>query len=67
MVPVISVDDYPLTLRIQKWVFSGCTVLPDSNETELRSSDQEASPSAGKNIVCMEVCPYSYFQWCGYF
>ena len=28
---------------------SGCTVPPDSKETELRSSNQEASPSAGKN------------------
>ena len=54
--------------------FSGCTVPPDSKETELGSSDQESSPSAGKNTVvvfsamsCMEVCPYSYFCWCGYF
>ena len=33
-------------------MFSGCTVPPDrldSKETELRSSDQEASPSADKN------------------
>ena len=30
-------------------MFSGCTVLPDSKETETGSSDQEASPSAGKN------------------
>ena len=30
-------------------MFSGCTVLPDSKETELGSSDQEAFPSAGKN------------------
>ena len=30
-------------------MFSGCTVLPDSKETELGSSDQEASLSAGKN------------------
>ena len=30
-------------------MFSGCTVPPDSKETELESSDQEASPSAGKN------------------
>ena len=29
-------------------MFSGCTVTPDSKETELGSSDQEASPSAGK-------------------
>ena len=30
-------------------MFPGCTVPPDSKETELRSSDQETSPSAGKN------------------
>ena len=30
-------------------MFSGFTVLPDSKETELESSNQEASPSAGKN------------------
>ena len=55
-------------------VFSGCTVPPDSKETELGSSDQEASPSAGKNtevvlVPCsrMEVRPYNYFRWCGYF
>ena len=29
--------------------FSGCTVLPDSKETELGSSDQETSPSTSKN------------------
>ena len=30
-------------------MFSGCTVPPDSKEKELGHSDQEASPSAGKN------------------
>ena len=30
-------------------MFSGCTVPPDSKKTELGSSNQEASPSAGKN------------------
>ena len=30
-------------------MFSCCNVLPDSKETKLGSSDQEASPSAGKN------------------
>ena len=29
-------------------MFSGCTVPPDSKETELGSIDQEASLSAGK-------------------
>ena len=55
-------------------MFSDCTVSPDIKETELGSSDQEASPSTGKNtgvvlVPCshMEVCPYSYFRWCGYF
>ena len=31
-------------------MFSGCNVLTDNKETELGSSNQEASPSAGKNI-----------------
>ena len=46
----------------------------DSKETELGISDKEASASAGKNtgvvlVPCsrMEVRPYSYFRWCGYF
>ena len=50
-------------------MFSGCTVPPDSKETELGSSDQETSPSAGKTtgvvlVPCsrMEVHPYSYFH-----
>ena len=30
-------------------MFSGCTVPPDGKETELGSSDQEASLSARKN------------------
>ena len=36
-------------------MFSDCTVPPDSKEAELDSSNQEASPSAGKNtgIVLM--------------
>ena len=55
-------------------MFSGCTVPPDSKETELGSSDQEASPLAGKNIGVVlvpcsriEVRPYSYFRWWAYF
>ena len=78
---LISVDAYPflvfsdLTSHLEDTgTFSGCTVPPDSKETELRSSDQEAFPSAGKNtgvvlVPCsrMEVRPYSYFRWCGYF
>ena len=45
-------------------MLSDCIVPPDSKETELRSSNQEASPSAGKNtrvvlVPCsrMEVNP----------
>ena len=82
MVAVISVDAYPflafsdLTCHLEDM---GIGVLwlhvpPDSKETELGSSNQEASPSAGKNtrvvlVPClhMEVHPYSYFPWCGYF
>ena len=30
-------------------MFSGCNVPPDSKETKLGSSDQEASPSPSKN------------------
>ena len=51
-------------------MFSGFTVSTDSKDTELGSSDQEASSSAGKNTgvvlvpcSCMEVCPHRYF-WC---
>ena len=82
MVAVISVDAYPFLafsdlichLEDTGIVFAGCTVPPDSKETELRSSDQEASPSAGKNtgvvlVPCshMEMRPYSYSRWYGYF
>ena len=49
-------------------------MLPDSKETEPGSGNQEASSSAGKNnrvvlVPClhMQVHPYSYFWWCGYF
>ena len=36
-------------------MLSGCTVPPDSKETKLGSSEQEASPSAGKNIQIVLV------------
>ena len=41
-------------------MFSGCTVLSDSKETELENSDQEASPSAVKNsgIVLVTCCTW---------
>ena len=42
-------------------MFSGCTVLPDSKETELVCSVQEASQSAGKNIGVVLV-PCSHME-----
>ena len=36
-------------------MFSGCTVLRDSKETELVISDQEASPSASKDTEVISV------------
>ena len=55
-------------------MFSGCAVMPDSKKTELGSSEQEASLSAGENtgvvfVPCLAIKmhPYSYFQCCGYF
>ena len=56
--------------------FAGLSRNPElgMHEPELGSSNQEASPSAGKNAgvvlvpcLCMQVHLYSYFQWCGYF
>ena len=32
-------------------MLSGCTVQPDTKESKLESSDQEASSSASKNIL----------------
>ena len=41
-------------------MFSGCTVLPHTKETELGSRDQEASPPVGKNtgIVLVPCCAW---------
>ena len=36
-------------------MFHGCTVMPDTKETKLRSSDEQASPSACKNIKVVSV------------
>ena len=44
------IEVWPYYQKHLKLVFSGCTMLLDSKEMELRSSDQEASPSAVKNI-----------------
>ena len=53
---------WPVILRIQQYVFSGCTVLPDSEETELGSSNEAASPSAAINtrIVLVLCCTWNY-------
>ena len=65
MVVVISVDGYRFLafsdlschLKDTGIVVFCYTVLPDSKETELGSSDQEASPSAGKNIeIALAPC-----------
>ena len=54
VVAVISIDVYPflafsnMTCHLE--VFSGCTVPPDSKETERGNSNKVPSPSAGKNI-----------------
>ena len=38
-------------------MFSSCTVVPDSKKTELGSSNQETSPSAGKNTrILLVLC-----------
>ena len=36
-------------------MFSGCNVPPDGKETELGSSNQEASPSTGENTETVLV------------
>ena len=45
---------------IEIGAFFGCTVLPDGKETELGSSNQEASPSAGKKFcsVLLRMCAF---------
>ena len=38
-------------------MFFGCTAPPDSKETKIGSSNQEASPSAGENTkVTLKPC-----------
>ena len=68
MVAAISVDVYPfldlsdLTCHLEDTGVgvTGCTVPPDSKETELGSSDQEASPSTGKNTGIVLVPCYAW-------
>ena len=65
VVALISVDAYPfwismtwpITFRIHELVLSGRSVPPDSKDTKLESSNQEASLSAGKNTeVVLGLC-----------
>ena len=71
MVAVINVDFYPfLAFSVRPdlsalgyrnrcfLMFSGSNLLPDSKETKLGCSDQEASPSAGRNtgVVLVPCC-----------
>ena len=51
---------WTVTLRIQEYVFSGCIALPDSKETKLGSSNQEASLLACKNTGIVLV---PYYTW----
>ena len=43
-------------------MFSGRTVPPDNKETEIESSNQKASPSAGKNVGIVLV-PFHAWKW----
>ena len=59
---------------LQEHIFYNVDWIDVSRETEIGSSKQEASPSAGVNtgvvlVPClrMEVHLYSYFRWYGYF
>ena len=53
---LISVDAHAF-LPLRPDQLSGCTFLPDSKETKLGSSNQEASSSAGKiNGVVLMPC-----------
>ena len=88
VVAVVSVDAYPFLLfsyltchledmgigdRYRCFLVALCPLMVRRPNLE-GSSDQETSPSAGKNpgvvlVPCslMEVHSYSYFWWCGYF
>ena len=56
-------SDLTCYLRIQEWVFFGCTVPPDSKETEFGNINQEVFPSACKNTgVVLAPCSNSYFR-----
>ena len=72
--PFLAISDLTCCLEDTRLGFSVFSVPPDSKKTKLESSHQETSPSESKNsgVVLapsppMEVHPYSYFLWCGYF
>ena len=74
VVAVISVDIHLFLAFSDLTSFFWLHPQPDSKETKFESRNQEASPSACKNtgvvlVPCshMEVHPYNYFWWCGYF
>ena len=80
MVAVIYVDAYPfltfsnLTCHLEDAGMCFLVALCRLIVRRLGSSDQETSPSAGKNIGVvlvpfsrMEVRPYNCFRWCRYF
>ena len=56
----LAFQTLPITLKIQKQLFSGCTVWFDSKYIELGSSDREVSPSASK---ITGVIPVSFCAW----
>ena len=43
---------WPVNLRIQELVFSGCALPHDSNDTKVRSNNQKASLSASLLVSC---------------
>ena len=47
--PFLAFSELTFTLKTDEKMFSGCIVPSDSKEAGLESSDQEASPLAGKN------------------
>ena len=47
-------------------VFSGCTLPPDSKDTELGSSNQETFPSACKDIEIVLVPSHAWKHFQGF-
>ena len=66
VVAVINIEAYSflafwdLTCHLEDVMFSVCTMLPDNKETKFWSSDQEASPSVGKNTARVVSVPCAY-------